>query len=583
MGHLHFHRRGQGSGRFEPDPGTVGRWIDQLPLGNTGETSRRLFEALVQLANTPLSPRKRQVILDRLAPVVADCVASLQARYRGKAFPLAPHNQRVAELTRALWYQMARGCRQVALDLGQGRLHRRDAEPLGRAVHGALGYLGLVLLNTYQVYLPCPKGTWQRIYGLHRLAQQKGVADLPIGDPLPPLAAHRISGLFRQILLLALAGSYRLQPAETGRVYRNLATWAPAAELRAVPQGDIDGPFVVPLETDDPPGYPAILRHPEDGERLILDPRPMTDRVLEARRSAAGNDIEALDPSTVRRLLLGWGAMPARRPRRRGTADSRVVIGLSALHHHLGGETLLQGIQHGSAGQQPAFDDGIRETADVWMLAGIPGDREDTRIPPGEVMEFTLTDEPEPPARVPYPLRRWETLNTSDAGCCLLWLGQETDLARVGDLVGIQPADAPPGAELRVGIIRWLKCRTGHGMELGVERLAQRVRPVLVRPEQGDEPLPDFSPALMLDPPASGEPQSPVLITPSLPAYRIGRRLLMVEEGNELPVRLTRLVENTGLLFQFRFEATGEAPVRSPAATDIPEDPRAFARLWEEL
>ena len=50
---------------FDIRPAAVEAWIADLPVANLGETSRRLYTALVDLNGQSLSPKKRVAVLEQ--------------------------------------------------------------------------------------------------------------------------------------------------------------------------------------------------------------------------------------------------------------------------------------------------------------------------------------------------------------------------------------------------------------------------------------------------------------------------------------------------------------------------------------
>ncbi|MAT66309.1 MAG: hypothetical protein CMN57_11775 [Gammaproteobacteria bacterium] len=588
-----------GATSFDTRPAQLEQWINQLPILNTGETTRQLFSALIEMNQLDIGAQQRFRALELLRPSIINVLLAMQKHYVGQPLPLADKGRKVLELSEALLNQLATGYRICVADEDARSVLRKDKKLLTTAIHRALSALSECLLRAYLVYAPCPSGLWRTVHQLYSQAEERSLVHAPVRLDDDEAVADTISGAYKQLLLLALTSPYRLRQGEVGAIYAVLRQWAEHVSLEDYVQPrSPDQIFITSLDSDDPPTY-LVLRHQNYHRRncRLLDTAELaevTQSELDALQHNGARNT-SLQAGTLRRLMLAWGVMPKRRfSRSEQGSKARVAIGLSAVHHFIsGGETFDAG--SGGLEERARFTaaepgEPREEAPDVWDLRATQRWQTDEfTVRMFELAEDTdeaAADAPEPTAagtEAAYSTHVWRLVNASAGGYCLLWDSRDSTDAQVGELIGIHETvdDDTDPAQLALGIIRWMKCPPGKGAELGVQMLSPGAVSVATRVIRAGREMHFMRSLLLPEIRQINQPAS--LITPTLP-YQAGDQVELNSHGKLVRVRLNKLLENTGSFCQFQFTALEEIDRATEPDPEHPTmSPADFESLWKEI
>ncbi len=594
-----------GTQSFDTRPDAVDRWIADLPMLKVGETSRQLYNTLLELNSLEFSDQDRFATLEKLRVPIQAVIDNLKQHYLGHDFPLDEKSRRVSDLCKAMYEQLATGYRIVISDQLQKGRFRKDTRMIATALHRAMASLGLMLLNSFQVYAPYPPHVWREIHELYRIADEAKLQDGVIKDT-DTQSATTVSNLYKQILLLALACPYRMRQGTVEIIYEKLKEWSADTSLSGMLNaGNPSGMFVINLMSDDPPTYLILNSGNFDSENSrILNTGQIDERVSQeiARLKKNGSKLgdRDLHESHLRRLLLAWGVMPKRKFTRHDKESTALVaMGLSAAHYFVSGEQAF----HSSGDVQTAinFSSTARYSAaetrqsrdqgpDLWELGSVNRQRsvntvqlvdfneEKFRAQQEAMKGSAETDEvADKPAADPYQTKPWQMVNVSAGGYRLLWDSREGSKAEVGELIGIRESNEPDSFHMGLGVIRWMKVSDELGVELGVQMISPGAVAVGTRQEKGSKEQEYLRSLLLPEIAAIGQPAT--LITPTLP-YRAGDRIVVNSHGKELMVELVKLVENTGTFAQFQFRAL---QVQAAAKPEAKPEAKSFEKLWQEI
>lgn len=544
---------------FDLRPRAVDEWLKNLPIASLGEASRTLFETLSEVNGLSIRPSQRQAFLERLDERIEYVVDGLRKHYPPREFPLPAKSQRVAELSLTLLREMARGHHIVVQAARAGERMRRATVAL--SIYRCIRYLSALLVETYGLYRPCPTDLWRTLHQLYREAERRGLLHLAVADiGLGRSRRDSISGAYRQILLLAAAGPYRMRHGETIDAYRLLRIWAQRAELRPLDApGADEAMFIVALDQDLPPLPAAGTDGVDDTENCLA---LLTDGLAAFAPDAPKprwrwpwhRPAPEADPALVRRLIISLGAVPRRQLTRLPVAklnQVQAVIGLSHIVRTVG------------EADDPGFDasEASFVSRDVARAERRPEDMWDliyTSSRDLETVSLASSGARQPPAaETPH----WRLLNISAGGYCLLSDPNRSTRAQVGELIALREVDASRPSVWRPGVIRWMKYTPGDGLRLGVQMLAPGLRPLSVQPRLEDGSMGASTRALLL-PEVAPIGQAQTLLLPCLPAYDSQRTVRLHGAQAQGEVVLTRRLETTGAFAQFEFGG-GEMPTRT--------------------
>lgn len=532
----------------ETDPQYARPWLESLPLADSAEAAREIYQALYTVNRAELKVQARLELMSLYDPVVATVCKGLQSHLVHAVPPLGPKKRQLAEFIRRLHIEMAYGYKCCLRDLTRARVLLRRKSRLLNCIERALHHMSEVLLRSYLVYLPYPALTWRETHELYRLAESLNAVDDPVDSAERGTEPVTIGERYVQTLLLGLANPYQLPHSAAQQLHNFLARWAKQARVTTtLDLIDPAGLFLVDLGADAPPVPLTKKRHELGASGRILDTRLLVRTLQQfvARLEAGellerlGLGVDCLDSACIdllHRMSRALGESARRRfTRRQRSANVFVCIGLNAIHFFVNGQrpftTYLSVF--------PWLDkpDRARDGDDVAFV-----ELEETGAKPGGSV-VTLGDALTALPAERFRVDRWQLRDVGPQGMALARYSDAVTPTRVGELIGVQqPSDL---GHWRAAVIRWVKSPETNSVEVGVEVLAAAVTPVAVRSISASKACP----GLLL--PAAEITQRPATLIIPRGVCHVGEELELIEEGMETRrVRILRLVERTGAFEQ---------------------------------
>ena len=153
----------------------VVQWLDSLPIANTGESARQVYQFLVDINSNEVSVEDRLNIMLGLVKTTALITDALRKHYIGQSVSLNDKQRKIAALAQAMQSEMAIGFKTVIEDM-LGENHTRiQTNILMPAIHHAMRYLSLVLVRCYQLYSQHPGRIWKELHSLFVFAEQNAL------------------------------------------------------------------------------------------------------------------------------------------------------------------------------------------------------------------------------------------------------------------------------------------------------------------------------------------------------------------------------------------------------------------------
>ncbi|MDO8704511.1 MAG: hypothetical protein Q7J84_06120 [Sulfuricaulis sp.] len=545
----------------ETDPRYARAWLASLPLADSAESAREIYQALYTLNRQDLDAARRFELMELYKDPVTKVTSALEAYFARAALPLTAKKRQLAEFIRQLHMEMAYGYKGCLQDLERQRL-RWGKKPLrANALERAMHYLGEVLLHSYQVYMPYPPELWREIHAIYRYAVEHRLAAEIVETAAPGAAKTTLTHDYIRILLLGLCNPYQLPQNECRHVQSFLLHWGAKAALRdnlEVPHPA--GHFLIDLTADSPPvSFPRDVQLQQDGRLLLLDAVELLRTIQffiqrlqkgdSARTLSLGVDgLDSVCLDILQRMLRSWGLVPRRQHSRipRG-GPAFVCAGIPALHFFASGQKPFA--PPARASHQDAADDRFILPAHI---------EQDIVHEANPDEDFIALDEPvdKQPASSAmdtkdigvtsssvFRVDRWQVKDTAPKGLQLVRQGGSHTYVRVGDVVGIQQMDEI--GRWKAGVVRWMKSPEAGSLEMGVELLASGVKPVAVALARGAK-TPDYQPALLL--PAIEALKRPATLMLPRGVFATGSNLLLADAGASLrTVRLLQRVEHSNV------------------------------------
>lgn len=597
-------------GSFDTRPHVVEAWVAKLPMGSTGEAARQIFTALREMNRLDIPAKDRLKSLEAFSSPVQAITETLKKHFVNQNLPLSLKGQKVAELAIQLHSEMALGYKYVVAKIINARFPLPQNTLLSTSIHRAIRYLNNVLLFSYQLYSQHPEHVWLQIHRLFMLAEERKLQNTATKEQLTDgnTINNSIDDIYKQALMLALAGPYRLRQKVTEAVYNALEDWV--SLCRIVPydlHNETDFAFTISLNTDSAPGYfrtngtshPEFCRHVDTGALV---------RVIHEILGGKAEAPEGLSPDILKRLLLTWRSQVQRSfTRQAKSSQISITLGLSATHHYIDEiiyPLLEDPTQSCAAAVEPLHAKTVAENGDNHLVLDNPANYTSTPIFGISNIDDHTPDVWEPdytyrannpifsfrPAEEEDSLRRraalyapfsCKSINESAGGYCLIGYlvnGKDSRKVQVGELVGIKDSVNPSSTELSIGVIRRIK-NWSDGLELGIQKLSPCASAIATASGSNiAEPQDKFQRSLAL-PELSALGQPGTIITHTW--HRPGDEIIVYAHGQHSHVVLTRQIENTGVYSQFEFNVIENEADPSDSHENAGQD--EFDSIWNQI
>ena len=578
-------------------PKAFKNWVNQLPMANTGEASRQLYHAIIELNQLFSSHTQRLQFLELIRPRIHVVCEELSRHYLGLSIALPEKQRKIANLSQALQLHAAAGyklCVMECLDNGGAEKNRKA---IATAIHRAISELAATILRSHQLYCPSPAQSWLECHRMFRFALRNRLHGQSVEDEiLNQRRASTVEDAYKRLLLLGCSRPNQLRQSELAQIYDLFETWTDLVDCGN--EAEEDSLFVANLERDNAPIYRSLLDQTPGHESLSFDTRNLSaeiSEVLSARQSSTEPDSRLRLPPTVSNTLLthlsqALGILAKRNFNRiasQGTLE--VCVGLTATHYYVaGGKTFNQFVSGNNELAADGDEDdnrflrGSRQREDVWAGALDAGASDELTQSADTPINFrnSIGAAPDSVADRNQPRSHHALLiNTSPGGYCVAWDTHVPPSLQAGEVLGVREQSNHPWS---IAVVRWIRQVRNQGTQVGIELLAPSAAPCGVRLIQKIGNSSEYLRGLLL-PEISVVNQAATLITPRLP-FQSGSRISMLYDGREDQGTLSRKVSATGSISQFelKLQNMGTSPAQS-SATSSGTSEDEFDSLWPSL
>jgi hypothetical protein len=481
-------------------------WIDHLPKANIGETSRQVYQLLLESNQMLLTANERNTLLSNINEICTFISDSLKKHYVGQSVSLSAKQQKVANFSQALDVEIAIGYKTIIEDLIADENFQSNL--LVISINACLFYFYKIQTRCYQLYRDLPRGMWHEIHLLYRLAEQNQFHDKKItmlGQSMSILASYK------NILLLSTTNPNQLRQQEISKIASSLSVVGHKVALESAPDGDYD--FVLNLNSDAGPFHRSLV-----SEELTANYRGFSLQNIvtkledELQNKPKEQRMLGVAGQTQRHLLNAWGALTTRTfARTAGTGSIKVAVGLAASHYlisqelygedhqaeELTGEKLIDSLE-GSLKDAVVLgdDDGMVATpakrqasADWNVKTNAPTLKENAMWDSLYRKKATLDEEDD---KKPYQFiekakaentsgynyKDATIINISPGGFCLMLNSPLPKQTQTGEIIGLMEAAGEGQIHWNIGTIRWLRRKTTGELDIGVQLIAPNGLPV---------------------------------------------------------------------------------------------------------
>ena len=167
-----------GPDSFDTRPKRMEAWLNELPMGDKGESARKIFHALKQINRLDISSRDRWRVLELLTKPVSDMTGSLEQHFKNQNLPIAEKNLKIADLCIELYREMSLGYKILLDQIWSKELNVLNRNKAVSIVCRALFYQQKILLAAYEVYADPPVNTRMHIHQLYLYAEDNKITNI---------------------------------------------------------------------------------------------------------------------------------------------------------------------------------------------------------------------------------------------------------------------------------------------------------------------------------------------------------------------------------------------------------------------
>lgn len=584
----------------------IKEWLHSLPMTQVQQVSAQLYQAVQEIGRVNTTAEVRLVMLELLRIPLHHTLDGLARKYLNQPLILPEAALKTATIAQAMQKHFLNGYLVLVRQLCQSQAPKREQQELqALVISRALVALGLLMLRSYQLYLPIAGQVWSEVHALYQIACALDVAQLPVADSLPQQQQLKtIHNRYLRILLLASARPNQLRQDEIENTYKLLETLAATAELDDYTPKNQENLYVVLTNSNRPPFYKSHWRPAavtDTAAALELRTQPLIQALDDSvknddptKNTAQGQEQHKLPPisaALLKHLQQAWSHLALRSFERQDVnAEIEVTVGLSNIHFHLAGEQAFNLFLNRSSGVAAG------EKGDIFQKRGVQlkktttisnddpwGDAFDvrgTRLEGAGLstlnIEKKLLEREKADYQGQHPIYQVPLVDRSPGGYGLEWRSEIPLQVRAGELLALREAGRNKWS---IGVVRWAHQIKG-ATQLGIQIMAPHATPVAIAIVHKTGALSEYLRALQIpELRAINQPASLITNAVSFHEYNKARLYRQPQadgrDNKDISIQLTQRLFGTGAFSQFAFRELMSTGGEAPSAQDD------FNSVWE--
>jgi hypothetical protein len=568
----------------------IKEWLQNLPLTQAQQVSAPIYTAVHELSRLPLNSDQRLAILELLRTPLDQTLTGLARKYLNQPLILPEAALKTATIAQAIQKHFLNNYLVLVRQLCQKvEIKKEDQERQALVIARALTALGLLLLRSYQLYLPIASQVWAEIHTLYQIAQTLNISQLPIDDRLPhQQGLQTAQNRYLRLLLLATARPNQLRQDEIENTYKLLETLAGSAELDSYAPVGKENLFVVLTHSNRAPIYKSHWRpNAATDTHTVLELRTthLLTKLDDFHKSPDEHPI-TLSPALAKHLNQAWSHLALRSFERQDiNIDIEVTVGLTNIHFHLADEqafnVFLQRSSN-SIANAPEKDNIFKKRGiqlkdpltfnndDPWgNTFEIKGTALEGKALPTLNIEKQLLEQEKSDYQGRHPIYTVPLVDRSLGGYGLEWRGEIPAQVRAGELLGLRERGRNKWA---IGVVRWAHQIKG-ATQLGVQILAPQAVPIGIALVQKTGEFAEYLRAVQI-PELRAINQSASIITNAVSFHEYNKARIYyqaapgITDASEKSIQLTQRLFATGAVSQFGFRELMTRSTEPPTKKD---------------
>jgi len=330
-------------------------WLEELPSGNMPRYVVEVADAISHINRTEL-PINHRISLIQLVDKAYEKIHNFY-RPLMKAGPYKGKHASREELMEVyrLTREMSFAYKIAVYAYFDKTVIFGKNKNLANAINMALHYLGLVLLEHYELYSPIPMYIWLEIHQLYFCAEQKDLSEFENPTNALNNCFNVAETTYVRICLMALSNPYHLKSGDHWEVFTYLSHWTELAIISDDPDDfSRKNCFIIDLDDDDKPKYHKQLSDNNNPNLRFLLTKSLTNKLNHTideiqvsnkspRKCFSRNVVARKANQLLEEMLASWESKQERQaPRYLKVNKLEVIWGLPDIHRVLTASDPLQ-------------------------------------------------------------------------------------------------------------------------------------------------------------------------------------------------------------------------------------------------
>ena len=211
----------------------ITNWAKSLPMANTGEAARQLYQAIRELNQLDADPLLRFKLLEIMRPYIYSIGTLLAKHFLQTSVSLNERQLKIANLSQSLQTHLATGYKLVvANSIATLSPTDKPSKIVTTSIHRAITDTTSTMLRAFQLYCHPPERSWFEINQLFLLAEMRQLENYKVNDSQNRyVSTTNISTAFIRAHLLGTAKPNNLRQQDLSQLYDATELWADRVQI----------------------------------------------------------------------------------------------------------------------------------------------------------------------------------------------------------------------------------------------------------------------------------------------------------------------------------------------------------------
>ncbi|MEB3754063.1 PilZ domain-containing protein [Acinetobacter sp. MD2(2019)] len=465
------------------------RWLAKLPVVQLGDSSKLLFNALIEVSELECDELLRFDLIQTLHLPIEQVLGLLEKQFIDQSHHLSAFNYHTIELAQQFRCYLAR----IYLDIAQksdqtiqnnqiSLFAFKQKKALSRvrtlSTYYALEQFSLLRFQQTVVYTNRLMGQSLAGHHLFKLAQQHKFQSEKIQHIQTNTSKlTTITQIYTQILLMDILNTHQIRPIEITALYQCTFQWVNLIGLST--HENSHSRYFVDLESDLPPSLNSVKKR-TDESIVFIEVKDLVKHInlanLENNPQISAIERRHLSPSLIFHLQHVLNSLPERRYERYNfNSTVQMVFSIQSAHFHLSHGLPFQDTLQ--LGRKVNVQQQSAKSLSTWNSDVASANQHYKTLNPESKQVHSCT-----------------VIDISVNGYRMRSPNPVPKQLRTGEFILVQENEKSPW---RGGTVRWLKQNKDQSFEFGVEVLSDEITPCAVQLTK-ERDLLSYQPALIL-------------------------------------------------------------------------------------